>query len=227
MAATGSSVSGSSADTVEGSRPAGASQSLVTSSPPSRTTNELCGRGHRQPVRGQHLELRAQPVRPAAEDHVEVAVRVRGDSARPVGAARQPRGRRGHVQRRRVEALDPALHRGRLRSAAGASRGAARRARPARAGRARPWRRPRGRPPPRAARRRGSRARSGPPPPPSAAGRRPRRSRAAASTRRPLCSGSLEDRLRSSVAANQRRPLQPVGAIGTRREDLLVRHQRM
>ena len=42
--ATGSSVSGSSTETVDGSRPAGASQSFITSSPPSSTTNELCGR---------------------------------------------------------------------------------------------------------------------------------------------------------------------------------------
>ena len=91
---TGSSVTGSSTETVDGSSPAGASQSLVTSSPPSSTTNELCGRGHRQPVRGEDLEVGAQAVRPAAEDQVQVAAGVGGDPARPVGAARQPRRRR-------------------------------------------------------------------------------------------------------------------------------------
>ena len=44
-AATGSRLIGSRTETVDGSSPAGASQSLVTSSPPSRTTKELWGRG--------------------------------------------------------------------------------------------------------------------------------------------------------------------------------------
>ena len=72
--------------------PPGASQSFVTSSPPSSTTNELCGRGDRQPVGGEHLEVRAEAVRPAAEDHVQVAVRVRRQPAGPVRAARAAAG---------------------------------------------------------------------------------------------------------------------------------------
>ena len=48
---------------------------------------------------------------------MQVAVRVRRDPAGPPGAAGQPRRRRGDRERRRVEALDPALDRRRLRPA--------------------------------------------------------------------------------------------------------------
>ena len=94
--------------------PAGASQSLVTSSPPSRTTNELCGRSTGSRCEARTSRSGLEPVRPAPEDHVQVAVRVGGDPARPERPAGQPRRRRGHRERLRVEALDPGLDRRRL-----------------------------------------------------------------------------------------------------------------
>ena len=117
--ATGSSVSGSSAERVEGTRPGGASQSLVTSSPPSRTTNELWGAVDWQPVRRQHLQTWAEAMGPAAEHHVQVAVAVGGDAARPVPAARHPRRGGDVLKRLRVEPLDPSLDRAGQRVAEG------------------------------------------------------------------------------------------------------------
>jgi hypothetical protein len=56
-------------------------------------------------------------MRPAPEDHVQVAVGVRRDAPRPPGTAGQGRRRRRDLERFGVEPLDPALDRGRLRSA--------------------------------------------------------------------------------------------------------------
>ena len=117
-AATGSSVSGSSTETVEGSRPAGASPSFVTSSPPSSTTNELCGRatGNRCEARTSSSGLRRCAQRPKTSAGL---AGVRRDPAGPVRPAGQPRRRGGHGERLGIEPLYPPLDRGRLRAANG------------------------------------------------------------------------------------------------------------
>ena len=71
----------------------------------------------RQPVGGQHLEVGAEAMDPAAEHHVQVAVRVCGDPPWPVRAAGQAGGGGGDLQRLRVEPLDPGLDRRRQRPA--------------------------------------------------------------------------------------------------------------
>ena len=73
----------------------------------------------RQPVRRQHLQTWAEAMRPAAEHHVQVAVAVGGDAARPVLAARQPRRGGDRPKRLRVEPLDPSLDRAGQRVAEG------------------------------------------------------------------------------------------------------------
>ncbi len=116
-APTGSSVSGSRTETVEGSRPAGASQSLVTSSPPSRTTNELCGRatGSRCEASTSSSGLSRCAQRPKTMCRSPFAC-----AAIPPGQQAPP-GSRGveatTASVSRVEPLDPALDRGRLRAA--------------------------------------------------------------------------------------------------------------
>ena len=140
--ATGSSVSGSSTEKVEGSRPAGRVAVLRHELAAVEDDEGVVRPRDREAVGGEHLEVRAEPVRPAAEDHVEVAVGVGGD-ARPASSGRA--GRRGveavDLQRLGIEPLDPALDRRRLARRRAACRGAARRARPGRGGRACRWRR--------------------------------------------------------------------------------------
>ena len=99
--------------------PAGASQSFVTSSPPSSTTKELCGRGTGSRWEASTSRSGAEAMDPAAEDHVQVAVRVCGHPAGPVRAAGQPGGGCGDRERLGVEPLDPALDRSRQRPADG------------------------------------------------------------------------------------------------------------
>ncbi len=77
-----------------------------------------CAGGRRKPVRGEDLQLRAEPVGPAAEDHVQVAAGVGRDPAGPERSARQPRRGGGHREGLGVEPLDPGLRRRRLRPAA-------------------------------------------------------------------------------------------------------------
>ena len=137
----------------------------------------------RQPVRRQHLQTRAEPMGPAAEHHVQVAVAVGGDAAGPVPAARQPR-RGATVPSVSGSSLSTHPSTGWPAGRRRECHAATRRARPARggsAGRSRMHRAPRrGRafPPAR------SPDPSAPRPSPSAAARRPRRSTAAASSRR-------------------------------------------
>ena len=65
----------------------------------------------REPVGRQHLELGAQAMHPAPEGHVQIAIGMGRDSARPVGAAGHPRRRGDHRERLRIEPLYPALDR--------------------------------------------------------------------------------------------------------------------
>src|SRR4029079_5583284 len=58
-----------------------------------------------EPVRGEDVELGAEPVRPATEDEVEVAARMGGDPTRPERPAGKRRRSRRYRERLRVEPL--------------------------------------------------------------------------------------------------------------------------
>ncbi len=114
---TGSSVTGSSTDTVEGRSPARGVAVLRHELPSGQHDERVVRAFDGQPVRGEHLELRREPVGPFAEHDVQVAARVRGEAARPEAPAGETRGARDGRERAGVEPLDPGPDRPRLGAA--------------------------------------------------------------------------------------------------------------